>query len=794
MYRYSTTPLNAIQQSSEFVDLGKQESALEILFDAIRVRRGKTWSPSIEEAMINYLNLCLNLRNTSSFKDGMNQYRMLCQLANVSSFDKVVNKFFKTCLDASDRAKNQSREKNLITDLDELETPETIILKSISETTQQDRTDRILLSPILKFTWEAFRNILEVCRNNRNMEKIYAEMAKKSFKFLLQFERKTEFRKLCDVTRIHLQQIVKYNQNTLSINLGDPASIDLQLEVRLGQLDSAISMELWNEAFKTMEDIHFLLRLTKKAPHPKILAIFYQKISLVFSKANVPLFHAIALQKLFVLIKEHKKGFKPEEMTKVSSRVLAATISVPLTSSQTEIDVLLLKFNENWSNPLQLAAILGLGSIPTRNAIVEEMIKISILQYADPIIVNIFNAIHGYAHYKNLCQYVDDELANIPAFLIDDMSPYLDSIRKVAFCTLLKKLGEFYKSVSLSRIAQYANYYTQEQVLSMLLECHHSTILHFQYDGESGFVHFSGNPSAMSGQSQFVRPNFISNLTNQIVHAHDDLVKKTRMDAVKNMIEMYRQGSPDEYYRYQRIREDVIKYMDNLSAENDQMDKKMVAMMEEERVRIELAQMHRMDEERHQREEKRQQQDLKEKRILNTLEQVGDISGNSEMAKKMLKDIDVADFEKNPTKYITVHNELRDKEIMTHVKKMKKIEKKFDVFVHVLKITEIDKIRCFVSNSLPSRKINFQNRDQDRISSISRLRKNEDEIKSRLVAATDDINDFMESCEQKAIHSHQQLIEQYEEMLVKERALVLAKKRCEYIQKSKFSYKSPRFI
>lgn len=66
-----------------------------------------------------------------------------------------------------------------------------------------------------------------------------------AFKFCLQYTRKAEFRKLCDNLRMHLGQIQRHHNQSTAINLNNPDSQSMHLETRLVQLDSAISMELW---------------------------------------------------------------------------------------------------------------------------------------------------------------------------------------------------------------------------------------------------------------------------------------------------------------------------------------------------------------------------------------------------------------------------------------------------------------------------------------------------------------------------------------------------------------------
>lgn len=52
-----------------------------------------------------------------------------------------------------------------------------ILLSFVSGEDTQDRTDRVMLTPWVKFLWEAYRNVLELLRNNVRVEKLYHDTA-----------------------------------------------------------------------------------------------------------------------------------------------------------------------------------------------------------------------------------------------------------------------------------------------------------------------------------------------------------------------------------------------------------------------------------------------------------------------------------------------------------------------------------------------------------------------------------------------------------------------------------------
>ena len=86
----------------------------------------------------------------------------------------------------------------------------------------QDRTDRELVTPWFKFLWETYRNILDTLRNYSRLEALYAMTAARAFQFCLHYKRTTEFRRLCDILRNHLQNL---NRHELA-SLGNSIALD----------------------------------------------------------------------------------------------------------------------------------------------------------------------------------------------------------------------------------------------------------------------------------------------------------------------------------------------------------------------------------------------------------------------------------------------------------------------------------------------------------------------------------------------------------------------------------------
>jgi translation initiation factor 3 subunit A len=99
----------------------------------------------------------------------------------------------------------------------------------------------------------------------------------------VKFDRKKEFRNLCETLRKHFQQIGKYANQINPISMHNPESLQICIETRLDQLGAAAQMELWQEAFKTAEDISALMASGRRRPRPQILAIYFQHLASVCS-------------------------------------------------------------------------------------------------------------------------------------------------------------------------------------------------------------------------------------------------------------------------------------------------------------------------------------------------------------------------------------------------------------------------------------------------------------------------------------------------------------------------------
>ena len=145
--------------------------------DFIKSKKHRTLQKIHEPILFKYLELCVDLRQSHEAKEGLYQYKLISQQVNVASLEDVVRYFLKLSEDKAESAQQQSRAKIDVEDLEEIQTPESVLLSFVSGEVSQDRVDRLMVTPWVKFLWEAYRNVLELLRNNARVEKLYHETA-----------------------------------------------------------------------------------------------------------------------------------------------------------------------------------------------------------------------------------------------------------------------------------------------------------------------------------------------------------------------------------------------------------------------------------------------------------------------------------------------------------------------------------------------------------------------------------------------------------------------------------------
>ncbi|WEW58726.1 eukaryotic translation initiation factor 3 subunit A [Emydomyces testavorans] len=485
-------PENVLRRAEELIAVGQPAAALSVLHEHVTSKRSRS-SPiaSLEPVMLLFVELCVDLRKGKSAKDGLYQYKNIAQNTNVGTIEMVLKKFIELAEQKVTEAQAKADEiqsslesaapTSNVEDLDAIETPETILLATVSGEQSRDRTDRAVVTPWLKFLWETYRTVLEILKNNARLEVMYQATALQAFQFCLKYTRKTEFRRLCELLRNHVQNAAKYSAQMHAINLSDPDTLQRHLDTRFQQLNVAVELELWQEGFRSVEDIHTLLNLSKRQPKNIMMANYYEKLTRIFMVSDNYLFHAAAWNRYYNLLRQSalalaagqgsKKDNPPVsevDMTKAASFVLLSALSIPVISTSRSrgalVDVDEVRKNKN----TRLTNLLGMPQPPTRASLFKDALNKGLLSRCRAEIRDLYNILEVDFHPLSICKKISPILKQIGAD--PEMEKYVLPLQQVILTRLFQQLSQVYESVELKFVHNLAHFPEPFQVTPSMIE------------------------------------------------------------------------------------------------------------------------------------------------------------------------------------------------------------------------------------------------------------------------------------------------------------------------------------
>eukprot|EP00249_Psilotum_nudum_P025011 c29348_g1_i1 orf=523-3702(-) len=500
-------PENALKRAEELMNVGQKQAALQALHDLITSKRYRAWQKTLERIMFKYVELCVDMRKGRFAKDGLIQYRIVCQQVNVSSLEEVIKYFLQLSSERAEQAQAHAAEVTLdVEDLEAEKRPEDLMLSYVSGEKGKERSDRELVTPWFKFLWETYRTVLEILRNNSKLEALYAMTAHRAFQFCLQYKRNTEFRRLCEILRNHLINLNKYRDQRDRPDLTQPESLQLYLDTRFEQLKVATELELWQEAFRSIEDIHGLMTMVKKSPKPQMMAIYYAKLTKIFWVSDSHLYHAYAWYKLYNLQKSYNKNLTQKDLQLMASSVLLATISVmPYDykhgASHFEIEM------EKDRN-VRMANLLGFTLDPkrdtrevlTRSALLSELSVKGVITYVSPEVKDLYNLLENEFHPLDLpskAQLLLSKLSNLSDKLSSaspipevQLEQYVPTLEKLTALRMLQQVSQVYETMKIVALTRMIPFFDFSVVEKLSVDAAKYNFVQVKIDHLKGIVHF----------------------------------------------------------------------------------------------------------------------------------------------------------------------------------------------------------------------------------------------------------------------------------------------------------------
>ncbi|KAJ3220484.1 eukaryotic translation initiation factor 3 subunit A [Clydaea vesicula] len=276
-------------------------------------------------------------------------------------------------------------------------------------------------------------------------------VASQAFDFCLNHVRNTEFRRLCELLRQHLQTTAKYSHQPHSVNLNEPETLHRHLDTRFRQLNVASALELWQEAYRSIEDIHQLLDMTKKTAKPFMMSNYYEKLAKIFLVGENYLFHAAAWNKLY---QNKRNTMSDHETQKMASMVLISALSIPIISAAKTKTYSVSE--DNKLKNLRLSALLLVATPPSREALLKFALNKSVFQHVLPELKDLYSILEVQFHPLSICKKIEPIMQSV--LKNNELAKYAKPLQSVILTRLLQQLSQVYTTVKIDSIVNLATF------------------------------------------------------------------------------------------------------------------------------------------------------------------------------------------------------------------------------------------------------------------------------------------------------------------------------------------------
>jgi translation initiation factor 3 subunit A len=499
---------------SELIEVGKVADANQALYDIItdNQTRRRQWSKTYEGIMMKLMELSVKLRKPLMVKEALHKYRATCMQSNVASLDEVVRYLVKLSEARTEAARSKVDLESVALGADDLEddameTPDTLILEAAGHTLTKERVDRQEVVPWMRFLWEVYRVTLDIVKSHSKLELCYHEMAERAFAFCGKYKRFMEFRRLCDMLRQHMNQLIHYPRTAPNdVKITDAETLQKFLETRFTQLTAAVSLEHWQEAYRTIEDIHAIMNMSKSRPRPQHMSIYYDKLMQVFWVSGNYLYHAHSLWKLYTLSVKQNRNLSVEDTKTLASRLMLAALSIPVYDAQSAVlsdsygvmtDVLGTPMSENAARHARMASLLNYPSAAERGTLIAELVSKGVAHACHEELKDLFDLLEGDMAPLTF----SDRTKKILAFVQTNpaLAPYVLPLRRVAIYRLLEQLGRVYDVMRLEDMKRVASFATYEEIEDTALTALKTRSLALRFDHQNQCLRFGSELFSTDG-------------------------------------------------------------------------------------------------------------------------------------------------------------------------------------------------------------------------------------------------------------------------------------------------------
>jgi translation initiation factor 3 subunit A len=507
-------PENAVSRAKSILAANaatsKQDALVALMSVIDQTKRKRQWTQDLEDVMKFIIDHCVeegSRSSSSSIKEALIKYRQQTQQVHHQSLYEVVVHYISKSEEAL-RDADSSIKVDTLLDLETIESPEQVLANALrGETTVSTSARNMRLS----FHWNTLKNVLDVLRNNSRLKATYLDTVKRSFDFCKKWNRREEFVKLCSDPRQGLHshllniELQKDQDKSHSVKLNAADDLEVQIQVRVEQLRSALDMELFHEAVTGAEDIYGLTSKYAAACVPPYIMKrdlkkqIFESLAIVFFRSDAILFHTyFALRHFQLSFSSKKKSALAEQQHALQE--LATTVILGALCTHELSDRMLAESEADFiidSKLQSMTGLLELSRYPRREMLFADIKHAKVLQFAPRYVQDLFAFLEEGFSPLTLGESVLPALAQLrqctdkSASSIIASCEYVDKLEYSIISRLLKQLSRVYASISIDSFSSILKFSTFDKVESLVLKALSSQTVSGRIDHRARCINFS---------------------------------------------------------------------------------------------------------------------------------------------------------------------------------------------------------------------------------------------------------------------------------------------------------------
>ncbi|KAK2964827.1 putative Eukaryotic translation initiation factor 3 subunit A [Blattamonas nauphoetae] len=442
-------------QAKNMIQIGAVETALDVLQASLL--RKRDYNRDYEEATKLFVQLAVKQKkDLSVIKEVLTQYRFNSQNVAIQSFGIVLTTFLDSVQEQVEAAEKTKQD---------LAAPTDDPNKDATTALRQSNHDVDVIAPLHQFLFASYRMCLDLIRAHLKLDTLYEKIVKLAFDFCVTNQRKKDFSYLCDQLRNHLEKLISgesFTQGRSAI-ISTSEGIHRQLQIRLDQMDTAVKLGSYKEAFKTVEDIQRLLQTSTLPIRASFLRVYYAKLVDLFWICNHFFLHSQVEFELFLLrliSYQHRREGQTtkrdqealEEIQTTATLALLSALCIPQMEPEKNSNDLVLRNQAERDRMADFATTLGFNKRTDRKTYIEELLEKDILNIVPQPIAELFKVAETECQPKILSRESQRLLEAVKEMPI--AAPYYQAIKHVLIVKIVKQCSLVYSSLSLTTLGQ----------------------------------------------------------------------------------------------------------------------------------------------------------------------------------------------------------------------------------------------------------------------------------------------------------------------------------------------------